>query len=338
MAVTIDEIARLAGVSKTTVSRVMNNKPDVSPQTKETVLDLIAKYDFRPNAFAKAISLKKSHSIGLIIPHEATYIFSNPFYVEVMRGVSTEVDKLGYFLFICYPHDQNYVDFYKQKRADGFVLMSPGSFHKNIIRSLFDAGAPFVSTSIVSGEKDMVYVDVNNFDGAVSAMEYLISLGHRRIGFIGKPTLTSSIDRLKGYQAVLARHNIPFDENLVRIAEIGSIAGGCSVMNDLLKNKNIPTAVFLVNDMLAIGAIKAANDNGYSVPKDISIIGFDDVPLAECISPSLTTVHQPAYEKGVKAARLLIQYLEKKKVPKSQILDTQLIIRDSTAPVSRRGE
>ncbi len=117
MKITIDEIAEMAMVSKTTVSRVLNNKPDVKPETREQIQALIAKYDFKPNAMAKAFSIQKSHSIGLIIPHEATYIFSNPFYVEVMRGVSTEVDKLGYFLFLCYPHDQNYMDIFKQKAS-----------------------------------------------------------------------------------------------------------------------------------------------------------------------------------------------------------------------------
>jgi LacI family transcriptional regulator len=330
MTITIDEIADLAGVSKTTVSRVLNHKPDVSPRTREAILDLIKQYDFKPNAFAKAITTQKSHSIGLIIPHEATYIFSNPFYVEVMRGVSTEVDKMGYFLFICYPHDQNYVDIFKEKRVDGFVLMSPGSFSKIIIRSLFEANAPFVSTSMIPEEKEMVYVDVDNFYGATLAMEHLISLGHKRIGFIGKPKLTSSVERLNGYKTVLEKHAIPYDESLVTISEMATIEGGCDATARLLGNPDPPTAVFLVNDMMAIGAVKAAQLNGLNVPKDLSIVGFDDIPLAESVTPAITTVRQPAFEKGVRAARLLIQYLEKKKKPRSQMLDVELVIRKTT--------
>lgn len=336
MKITIDEIAEMAKVSKTTVSRVINNKPDVKPETRELIQALIAEYDFKPNAMAKAFSTQKSHSIGLIIPHEATYIFSNPFYVEVMRGVSTEVDKLGYFLFLCYPHDQNYMDIYKQKRVDGFILMSPGSFHHNIIASLNSVNAPFVSTSFVPEEKEMVFVDVDNYQGAILVMEHLIKLGHRRIGFIGKPNLTSSIERLNGYRDTLLKHEITFDPDLIRVAENASINGGAQITGDLLKIKDPPTAIFLVNDMLAIGAVRMIQDLGMSVPKDISIIGFDDVPLAECINPPLTTVHQPAFEKGVKAARMLVQILEKKKTPRSQILDVSLVVRKTTAPVSEK--
>jgi DNA-binding LacI/PurR family transcriptional regulator len=331
---TMDEIARLAGVSKTTVSRVINNKPDVKPETRELIMGLIEKYDFQPNAFAKAISLQKSHNIGLIIPHEAHYIFSNPFYVEVMRGVSTEVNKRGYYLLLCYPHDHNYVDIYKQKRIDGFILMSPGSFHRNIIESLNEVDAPFVATAKILGEKSMIYVDVDNFYGAQLAVEHLVSLGHRRIGFIGKPTLTSGQDRLSGYKAVLDKNNIAIAEDLILVPEISSIKSGEEAMYTLIKSKERPTAVFVANDIMALGAINAAQENGLRVPEDISIVGFDDIPLAESFNPPLTTVKQPAYEKGVKATKMLIQYLEKSK-PKSVTLDIELMIRKSTGRVPK---
>src|SRR5512140_2631496 len=160
MKITIDEIAKLAGVSKTTVSRVLNKKPDVDPATRERILALISEYDFQPNAFAKAISLQNSRYIGLLVPHKAAYIFSNSFYTEVMRGVSTEVDSCGYYLLICYAHEVNYLDIYKQKRVEGFVLLSPGSYHKGIIESLKTEQVPFVSTAKVTNE-EMVYVDID---------------------------------------------------------------------------------------------------------------------------------------------------------------------------------
>jgi len=336
MKITIDEIAGLAGVSKTTVSRVLNNKPDVNPETRKNILDLIAQYDFTPNALAKAISLQKSHSIGLLIPHEADYIFSNPFYVEVMRGVSTEVDKLGYFLFICYTHDQNYLDIYKQKRVDGFIILSPGSFHKNIIDSLFNLDIPFVSTSRIHDEREMVSVDVDNFQGATLAMQHLLGLGHTRIGFIGKPSLVSSLDRLNGYKAALQSQGIPLDDALIRIASNASILAGSAVTSEMLDLPNPPTAFLLVNDMLAIGAIHAAQDHGLSVPEDVSVVGFDDIPLAESVNPPLTTVRQPAFEKGARSARILVQYLEKKKKPRSQTLAVELVIRSSTARLKEK--
>lgn len=328
---TIEEIAKIAGVSKTTVSRVINNKPDVNPETRELIKGLISKYDFQPNAFAKAISLKKSNNIGLIIPYEAEYIFSNPFYVEVMRGVSTEVNRRGYYLVICYPHDHNYVDIYKQKRIDGFILMSPGSFHKNIIQSLFEVKAPFVATAKITGEKDMISVDVDNYYGATLAVEHLISLGHRRIGFVGKPSLTSSQDRLSGYKDVLRKYNIPYDERLVQIPETSSVKSGYIAMNEMLNSEVKPTAVFLANDVMAVGAVNAVRENGKSVPEDISIVGFDDIPMAGFVNPPLTTIRQPAFEKGVRAAKMLIQYLERKQKPKSVNLGVELVVRKSTA-------
>jgi DNA-binding LacI/PurR family transcriptional regulator len=248
-----------------------------------------------------------------------------------MRGVSTEVDRLGYFLFLCYPHEQNYLDIYKQKRVDGFVLLSPGSFHRGIIESLISLEVPFISTSKVPEEKNLVYVDVDNFLGATMVMEHLIGLGHKRIAFVGKPSLVSSVDRLNGYKATLTKYQLPIEDSLIKIADVASIQGGSAVMDEFLNMINPPTAVLLVNDMLAIGAIRAVQENGGTVPDDMSIVGFDDIPLAECIFPPLTTVRQPAFEKGKKAASLLIHFLEEKKKPKSQILGVELIIRKTTS-------
>jgi LacI family transcriptional regulator len=331
MSVTIEEIAKLANVSKTTVSRVLNNKPDVSPGTRTRILALIAEYDFQPNVFAKAITLQKSHNIGLIIPHDVDYIFSNQFYVEVLRGVSTAVDRHGYHLLLCYLHGGNFVNIYKQKKVDGFIVMSPGSPHQNIIESLKRVGAPFVSTAKISAEEEMVYVDVDNFLGATLAIEHLVSLGHRRIAFVGKPALRSSLDRLHGYQHVLEQAGISLDEELVKIAPSSSIDGGYQTTMAMLTGKKIPTAMFLTNDVMAYGAVKAIQDSGLRVPEDISVVGFDDVPLALYTTPPLTTVRQPAYEKGDTAADLLIQYLDEGQIPESRILEVELIIRGSTA-------
>ena len=332
MKITIGEIAKIAGVSKTTVSRVLNEKPDVDPATREKILGLISEYDFQPNAFAKAISQQKSRHIALIIPHKADYVFSNPFYTEVMHGVSSEVDAQGYYLLLCYAHEVNYLDIYKQKRVDGFILLSPGSYHKHIIDSLNAAGAPFVSTAKISDEASMCFVDVDNFHGGSLVMEHLVSLGHRKIAFIGKPKLTSSLDRLNSYKAVLEKYNLPFVPEWVQITETSSIETGHNTTQKLLQGKDAPTAIFLANDVMAIGAIYAAHENGLSIPGDLSVVGFDDIPLARYVNPPLTTVRQPAFEKGVQAARSLIYCLENNAPPRSKILDLELVIRASTAP------
>ena len=336
MTVTIAELARMAGVSKTTVSRVINNKPDVDPATRERILELIATYEFQPNAFAIAISQQKSRHIGLLIPHEAEYVFSNPFYTEVMRGVSTEVDTQDYYLVMCYAHEVNYLDIYKQKRVDGFVLLSPGSFHHHIIHSLNTISVPFVSTAKIVEEEGMVYVDVDNFYGATLVVEHLIDLGHRRIAYIGKPTLQSSIDRLNGYRSVLHKYSLPNDPSLELVVDTSSAERGHDYTLELLRKPHPPSAIVLANDVLALGALQAIQETGRRVPEDISVTGFDDIPFARYANPPLTTVRQPAYEKGVQAARTLIQLLEQKTPPQSSILPVELIVRASTGPAPSR--
>ncbi|MCL4559179.1 MAG: LacI family transcriptional regulator [Chloroflexi bacterium] len=334
MNITIGEIARQAGVSKTTVSRVLNNKPDVDPATREKIMALINEYNFQPNAFAKAISRQSSSQhIGLLIPHKAEYVFSNAFYTEVMRGVSTELDEQGYYLMLCYAHDVNYMDIYHQKRVEGFVLLSPGSYNKNIIETLNAEEVPFVSTSKISEQETMTYVDIDNHQGGMLVMEHLIALGHRRIAYIGKPSLTSSIERMNSHRVALEKHGLPYDPSLVLVPETSSTESGHDAARFLMQDDNPPTAIFLANDVMAVGAIKAIQESGFRVPEDVSVVGFDDIPLAMYVNPTLTTVRQPAYEKGRCAARMLIEILQKKPIPHCQIMDVELIVRGSTGPV-----
>jgi LacI family transcriptional regulator len=333
MKITITEIAKIANVSKTTVSRVLNNKPDVDPSTREKILSLITEYDFQPNAFAKAISLQKSNYIGLLVPHEVEYVFSNPFYTEVMRGVSTEVDRQGYYMVTCYAHEHNYLDIYKQKRVDGFILLSPGSFHQNIIEALSANNVPFVSTALISDEEQTPHVDVDNKEGAVQVMEHLVALGHRRIAYISKPSLKSSQDRFEGYREVMDRYGLSYDENSYPMVNSSSVECGYENTQKLLALPRPPTAIFLANDVMAIGAIQAIQETGLTVPGDISVVGFDDIPLGRYLTPPLTTVRQPAFEKGLNAARILIEHLENKTPQHSMILDVELIVRKSTGPV-----
>lgn len=331
MRMTIDEVARLAGVSKTTVSRVLNNKPDVKPQTREMIMRIISQYDFQPNAFAKAISLRKSYTIGLVIPYSAEYIFSNLFYAEVMRGVSTETSRRGYHLLLCYTGNDKYLDMFKQKLVEAFIVISPGSTHKGITRKLAEIEAPFVTTSKMPGAGDIRYVDIDNIYGSTLAMEHLISMGHRRIGLIiGSPILTSSEERLEGYSAVLKKYGIPFDSNLVRRGD-GSIESGYEAMLELLGEEL--TAVFVTCDTMAMGAVRAIKEKGKKVPDDISLVGFDDIPVAQIMDPPLTTVKQPAYQKGKCAAKMLIDLIEGKEVMDKCILPVEIALRESTRKI-----
>ncbi|MDR3590192.1 MAG: LacI family DNA-binding transcriptional regulator [Negativicutes bacterium] len=329
----IQEIAKMAGVSKTTVSRVINNKPDVKPETRNKIAELIRKYDFQPNASATAIAHKRAiNTIGLIIPYDANYIFGNPFNAEIMRGVALETNAAGYHLLLCHFAKEDYVAAFKQKKVAGFILISPGKDHKGIVTRIREIDAPFVSTSRVPYLPDIHFVEVDNFYGASLAVEHLIQLGHRRIGIIkGHDLLTSSSDRFAGYCATLKKYDIPYDARLVQDG-YASIDSGYKAMSNLLVNSDL-SAVFVSSDLMAIGAIGAVSQTGRRVPDDISVVGFDNIPLAGSLNPPLTTVDQQACLKGRLAAEMLIDIIEGRGIHSPPNIEVSLIVRNSTKAV-----
>jgi DNA-binding LacI/PurR family transcriptional regulator len=326
--INIAEIAKLIGVSKTTVSRVINNKSEVKKETRDKILQAIEKYNYQPNIFAKAINKKETKILAIVIPYEVNHIFFNSYFEEVLRGISTQANSQGYFILLCYTHEKGFENLIEQRLVDGFILISPGTTDRYIIKLLDKNKSPFIATSKIIGEKDLTFVDVNNFYGATLAVEYLVTLGHRKIGLIlNNPTLASNQDRLDGYKAVLANYALTYDDQLVKQGN-NSINSGYKNMLELFKFN--PTAIFVASDMMAIGAIRAIKERNLRIPDDISIIGFDDIPFVELIEPPLTTIRQPAFEKGVTATKLLLRQIQMKEKPESVILNLELIIRKST--------
>lgn len=340
MKITIKEIAKLANVTTTTVSRVINNKPEVKPETRELIMGLIKKYNYQPNVFAKGISSQKSNCIALVIPYKESFILMNSFYAELIRGISSEFNKRGYFLLFFYAYqkgsqneEEYLVNIFKQKRVDGFIILSPGKSCLKIVDSLKEINAPFILTSkMIQQPSDIVYVDINDYQGAKLATEHLISLGHRKIALIknGTGILTSSEERFRGYYETLVNNNIIYDDSLVKIGAT-SLESGYMAMNELLNNENRPTAVFAAADVMAIGAIRAITERKMRIPEDISIVGFDDIPEAAFLNPPLTTIRQPAFDRGKKVANLIINMLDKKTTVKSIVFGVELVIRNSTA-------
>ena len=329
----IDEIAKLAGVSKTTVSRVLNNRPDVSKETADRINALIKYTGYTPNAFAKAINKKQANTIGLVIPYEASYIFSNMYFVELLRGISTHIDERSYYLMLCYPKGNNFVDFFKQKRIDGFIIISPDVNHARIINDLVEVKAPLILTANVPCYTGTAaYVDIDDALGARLAVEHLISLGHRRIAYVGESSVISALRRKEAYLECLRAHDILPDETLLCYAEGNMVEAGYNLMEGLMHLPNPPTAVFFSTDMLAIGANNAAHNMGLHIPTDVSLVGFDDIFMSPYLSPPLTTVFQSAYDKGRIAAQILIDYLEDGTPMHNQLLDISLRLRSSTAP------
>lgn len=329
--ITIKDIAKLANVSTTTVSRVLNNKPDVKESTKQRILQIIKEYDYYPSALAKGISTNKTYSIGLVIPYEN--VFANPFFVEVMRGINTAANQAGYFVLLCTPNQKgkDVLTSFKQKRIDGVVLSSP-RIDENPIQDFLEHDVPFVSTSKVEGYDNVNYVDVDNYLGAKLAVEHLISLGHKRIGLIGGPSyLMSSHDRRKAFYETLDKNDLKIDKELI-IDGIHTYESGYNCMDMLLSVPEPPTAVFVAGDIMAFGAIQYLKRRNIKVPRDMSIIGFDDVPFSSIIEPPLTTIRQSSYEKGYVAANVLLNILNGKSISKfEKLLPVKLIIRHSTA-------
>lgn len=327
--ITIAEISKLANVSKTTVSRVLNNKPDVLQETRDKIKAIIKEYDYYPNAYAKAISNQKSNTIGLLIPYSSEYVFSNPYYYEIMRGIANEVNKCGYYLMFLYSQNDNYKVALKQNRVDGVIVVSPGKGHGYIFNEIKGMEIPIVSTSKVIDAEGINHIDTDDNYGAGLAVEHLISLGHRRIAFINGPDiLASSKDRLSGYMNMLEKYDILYDPNLVKYGE-PSIISGYKAMEEILKERDV-SAVFVASDLMSVGVINAINNAGKTVPGDISVVGFDDIPLAGDLNPPLTTVRQNAYDKGRLSVKILIDLINGKQVKERKKIKIELVVRSST--------
>lgn len=330
MTLTIRTIAEMAQVSCTTVSRVLNNKADVKPETREKILALVEKSGFQPNAFARGIQSNKSRCVGLIIPHKMAYILSDNFYTQIILGLSDGLLERNYFLLVCNTENiQDIIKIYRQKRADGFVFIRLGEDDLPIVETLDTMSIPFISTAKLSGMQKMVHVDIDNYAASCQAMEYLISLGHRDIGMIVESnTLSCSKERFQAYRDTMRKHGFTVNEKIVAYGA-SNMRGGYAAMQSVLQGGEKMTAVFVDGDELAIGAMKAVRESGKKVPDDISIVGFDGIGASEYSDPPLTTVQQPVYEKGVMAARLLIDKLENDKEISSVDLVAKLIVRAS---------
>mgnify|MGYP000848185102 FL=1 len=334
--ITIDEIAKKSGVSKTTVSRVINNKPDVHPETRTKINAIIAENNFHPNLFAKGKTAQKINHIGLIVPQNVRQLFYNQFYLDVLQGILDTTEKRNYYLLFCYVNKTNYVEMFEQKRVEGFILLSPAALDQSIIRELKSANIPLVSTAKVLDDPEIPFVDIDNYQGAVAAVKYLISLGHSKIAFFGKPGLTSNYERMQGYKNTLEEANISVNADYIQTVDTTSIESGKEIMKIFLDMDDPPTAVFTACDIMAFGAIKAIQEAGLRVPEDISVIGFDDISLSRNMDPPLTTIMQPAFEKGELATEMLIDSLSSLKDAEAKILNAELVVRRSTCRVGNK--
>lgn len=333
MKVTISDIARMANVSKATVSRVINNKPEgVGKETRDNVLRIIEECGFQPSMIARGLVTNKTKSLGLIITDIA-----NSFFPLLVRGVEDYAKKFGYSIFLCNSDnspkkEKEYIKAFIEKNVDGVILsssMTETSFHHKILKS---KNIPLVLLDrCVDGSDYDACVFLDNVKGAYLAVNYLIDNGHKNIAFIsGTKTAIISLNRLKGYKKALEERNIKVNEDII-VEGNWQIDSGYKRTMELLDQGKEFTAIFAGNDLMAVGAIKALKSRNIKIPEQVEIIGFDNIDLSWIIEPQLSTVGQPAYKMGAKGAQQLINLIEGKKiVNKSIILEPELILRETT--------
>ena len=336
--VTIVDVAAQAGVSFGTVSRVINNDIHVKKETRERVLKTMQQLGFVANRQARSLAGGKSYSIGVLVPDLGTGYIG-----EIIRGIDAELSLTGLDLILYTTHrtaskEANYVANLAEGMVDGLLLVLPRS-PADFIGDLTQRNFPFVLIDHQGTGRDCPAVGATNWQGAYNATEYLIKLGHKRIGFItGSMDLGCALDRLDGYRSALRTHHIPDAPELIYEGTFFQSDGfaGASALLDI---DNPPTAIFASNDVMAMGAMDAVRNRGLRVPEDVSIVGFDDIPQAALVHPSLTTIRQPLEQMGRVATQMLLDML---KNPEREIdrveLPTELIARGSTlAPKDRAG-
>ena len=338
----IKDVAEKAGVSITTVSHVINETRYVSDDLKSRVLSAMTALNYRPNTLARSLRSGRSRTIGLVIPD-----ISNLFFAEISRKIEDNGFKYGYSVILCNTDDdrekeKRYINVLLEKQVDGIIFISVGAVKENIYK-IMDINIPIVvaDRDISSLTSDVVLID--NLEGGYKATNYLIALKHKRIGCITGPSLmTPSSLRVEGYKNALLDAGIPIDETIICQGDF-RYEGGKICMLNLLNNSEPPTAVFVCNDMMALGAYRAIHEYGKRIPEDISLVGFDNIPFSQTAYPALTTMAQPIVDMAETAVNLLIeriQIMQKMKhshdiAPdyKRVILNAQLIERESCAKI-----
>ncbi len=329
--VNYNDIARIAKVSPTTVSHVINETRFVMPETKKRVLEVMKKLKYQPNLLARSLATGKTQSIGLVISD-----IRNPFYPELVQGVEELAVKNDYNVFLCntdYDIEKGLrsIGALVKRKIDGIIFAS-SQVDSSIINQLMDTDVNFV---LVDWGKRNISVDSLYFDykvGIAEAVAHLISLKHRNIHFISGPkTLKTAKIRTRNFIDAIKKHK-NIDLNYKIFEGDHKIEGGYRTVQKILKEKTIPTAIVCSNDLTAIGAMKALEAGGIKVPDDMSIVGLDNILLTEIISPALTTIELERYRIGKTAMELLLNRIRNKKLPKQTcIFKTKLIVRESTA-------
>lgn len=331
MAVTISDIAKLAGVSIATVSRVVNKKTEgVSADKRREILTIIEKYDYEPSGLARSLVTRQSRTIGFVIPD-----IENPFFPSMARGVEDVAMKNGYSVFLCNSDgrrkkEAEYLKILHEKRVDGLIFTSWGTIEENLSRQLGRRSVPVVLVDEPIFFENAYGVFSNDAAGGYIATTHLLSLGHRKLACIAGPENSASTRyRVEGYRKALSEAQISVDKDTIIFGDY-NFAHGLRAMDSLF-NHDMPSAVFAANDLIAYGVYRSLQNHGLAIPYDVSVVGFDNLFTSQFLNPGLTTVSQDAYGLGVKASEMLFQLLNNQPVEqKITWFEPKLIERNST--------
>jgi DNA-binding LacI/PurR family transcriptional regulator len=332
---TSQDVAKMAGVSRTTVSFVLNNLQGVSISdgTRKRVLDAARKLNYHPNAAGRKLVSGKSNTLGFVLYQYPEQVFADAFLLQVILGVEQAAMQEGFHVLLkpVEPGDiHGHTRLINENHVDGIILSGPRQDDKEILR-LYKNGVPIMLQGQLPGSK-IPFVDIQTEKGAEIAVGHLIEQGHQRIGMITNAPLsyTSAQQRKNGYLQALRHAGIKPDERMIKEGNY-TPASGYGAMNDLLNESTRPTAVFVASDVVAMGAVLAVKRAALQIPEDIAMVGFDDIPLADFYDPPLTTVRLPAYGLGWAAGERLIRLIRGEGLDKNDLLlDSELVVRESS--------
>ena len=326
---TIQDVAKAAGVSVATVSRVINKSSSVTQSTREAVLDAIKKLDYRPNLLGRNLRRTETRLILTLLP-----TIANPFYSRIVKGVEDIAHKNGYNVMLCNTNsdierERIYLELLKNRLADGVIFMAPEMDGEEL--TAIGRDFPVVQCCEYKEGAQVPLVSIDNLSAAKKAVRHLISLGHKRIGMIScRNSFLSTTRREQGFMMALEEAGLVPDQRLVVYGDYSFKSGHRAAFN-LLTMEERPTAIFAISDIMAIGVLRAAKDKGLRVPEDLAVIGFDNISFASMCDPMLTTVSQPKYDLGCTAMELLLRKMhDGLKEPVDIVLENELVIREST--------
>ena len=332
---TIMDVAAEARVHPSTVSRVLTGHPGstIRPATRQRILAATDRLGYRPSALARGLRLQRTQTLGMLVPD-----ITNPFFSSIIKGAEDAARQRGYNLILCNSEDEPqreavYLRVLRDRQVDGMLIAS-SQMADDTIADLRDEVFPFVLLNRATESAEDLAVVVDNHAAASGVVAHLAALGHRRIGHIAGPhNTTTGVDRREGYRAGVLALGLADEPELIVEASAFSEEGGRRALEMMLAGRARPTAIFAANDLIAIGMLQRLRQSGGRVPGDLSIVGFNDIPLAGLLEPALTTVRVPQMEMGVAGANLLIDRLEGRPISQVRLtLPTELVVRASSAP------